>query len=138
MAARKILKDIYPDFPFENVELGIAGKPFLPHSELDFSISHCNGFAAAMVSKSQKVGIDIEIIHERVLKIEKKFLSTNELLQLNALDPMQRIAYTTLLWSLKEAFFKWWGKGGLEFSSDMIVSHFDLNVRGKANMKFSR
>lgn len=71
LAARMILHDFDIDFPFDNVEIAAGGKPVLKNQGIRFSLSHCNGFAAAIVSDQAEVGIDIEPIHQRVLKIEK-------------------------------------------------------------------
>jgi phosphopantetheinyl transferase len=138
LAARMILHDFDNDFPFDNVEIAAGGKPVLKNQGIRFSLSHCNGFAAAIVSDKAEVGIDIEPIHQRVLKIEKKFLHATELRQLDLFNQDDRIKYATLYWTLKETLYKWWGKGSVDFSNEMIVNTFDANQIGCAQMTFSK
>ena len=83
--------------------------------------------------------MDIELPSEKVERIKHKFLSQNEQTMLNdewALDILtlqndgilttgiEQIAleHLTLLWSCKEAIFKWWGKGNVDFSDMMQLS----------------
>ena len=138
LAARMALQSIHGNFPFSQVELLEGGKPFLRNNESKFSLSHCNGFAAAIISSEKEVGIDIEPIHERVLKVERKFLSEHELNLLESAEDMQRVVYSTLFWSLKETMFKWWGKGGVDFSKEIQIIKFENNNLGMAEMKFSK
>jgi hypothetical protein len=138
LASRLVLEKLENNFPFQQVEINEGGKPFLLDESLHFSISHCAGYAAAILSNKMKVGMDIEVIHERVLKVEKKFLSGDELDQLNSLHKDLRVSLVTLLWSLKESFYKWWGKGGLDFSTDMSIVNFRPTQSGTVDMQFSK
>src|SRR5687768_3039321 len=61
LAGRFLLKYLFPDFPSEQVLIADTKKPFLPGEAYHFSISHCGDYAAAIVSKDMRVGIDIEI-----------------------------------------------------------------------------
>ena len=137
LAARMILNELYVDFPFESVKVNENGKPYLPETTIDFSISHSHGFAAAMLSREKQVGIDVEQISDRVLRIEKKFLHKHELQQLDRMNRVQRIEHATLFWSLKESFYKWYGKGGLNFSQDMELLDVEKTESGRAMMKCS-
>lgn len=138
LAARLVLEKLENNFPFQQIEINESGKPILQDGSLHFSLSHCAGYAAAMVSNKMKVGMDIELIHERVLKVEKKFLSEDELAQLNSMDQHLRISNATLYWSLKESFYKWWGNGGLDFSKDMSIEHLQPYQSGRVLMRFSK
>jgi phosphopantetheinyl transferase len=138
LAARMVLHQFDPDFPFQDVESSPGGKPVLKNTDIKFSLSHCNGYAAAIVSNKADVGIDIEPIHERILKVEKKFLHPTELKQLDQFDSTQHVAYATLFWTLKEAMYKWWGRGSIDFSNDMIVDAFDVDQSGIAKMRFAK
>ena len=61
LAGRYLLRFLFPDFPNEEILIATTRKPFLPDEQYHFSISHCGDFAAAIVSKNERVGIDIEI-----------------------------------------------------------------------------
>jgi phosphopantetheinyl transferase len=128
LAGRFLLQFLFPGFPYELVQIADTRKPFLPNEQYHFSISHCGDYAAAIVSKDSRVGIDIEIPVEKIFKIQDKFLSEEEKNQL-AIDNRQWANNTdvenglqiancqllTLLWSAKESVFKWYGDGGVDF-----------------------
>ncbi|HEX7904702.1 MAG TPA: 4'-phosphopantetheinyl transferase superfamily protein [Chitinophagaceae bacterium] len=116
LAGRFLLQFLYPDFPYELIQIADTRKPFLPEEQYHFSISHCGDYAAAIVSKSQRVGIDIEIPTEKIAGIMYKFLSAKEHEVFHLIDANKdRIPFATLLWSAKEAVFKWYGDGGVDF-----------------------
>ena len=138
LAARMALESVHRNFPFNQVRIVEGGKPVLKNNASKFSLSHCNGFSAAIVSDKNEVGIDIEPIHDRVLKVEKKFLNEHELDLLASTGAAHRVVYSTLFWSLKEAMFKWWGRGGVDFSRDIEIVEFNADDVGSALMKFAK
>ncbi len=75
LAGRFLLQFLFPDFPYELIQIADTRKPFLPDERYHFSISHCADFAAAIVSRNQRVGIDIE---KPVEKIEKPLEKVKE------------------------------------------------------------
>jgi phosphopantetheinyl transferase len=111
-----ILPYLFPDFPNELIQIADTRKPFLPDEQYHFSISHCGDYAAAIVSKTNRVGIDIEIPTEKIAGIMYKFLSAKEHELFHLIEPdKERIPFATLLWSAKESVFKWYGNGGVDF-----------------------
>jgi 4'-phosphopantetheinyl transferase len=138
LAARMALESVHANFPFNQVEIIDGGKPALKNNESKFSLSHCNGYSAAIISQRCEVGIDIEPIHERVIKVEKKFLNDHELNLLASAGEVDRVVYSTLFWSLKESMYKWWGKGSVDFSSDIQIIEFNKEDEGTAAMKFTK
>ena len=120
LAGRFLLQYLFPAFPHELIQIADTRKPFLPDEQYHFSISHCGDYAAAIVSKDKRVGIDIEIPTEKISRIMYKFLSAkeHELFQLIQPDK-DRIPFATLLWSAKESVFKWYGNGGVDFRRDL-------------------
>ena len=139
LAGRYLLAYLFPDFPFEEILIADTLKPYLPLEQYHFSISHCGHYAAAIVSSSERVGIDIEIPTARVLKIVHKFLSEKERLDFN-LQPYHLDAANclqpTLLWSAKEAMFKWWGWGEVDFKEMLQIEAFILKENGMTNARF--
>jgi len=142
LAGRFLLQFLFPDFPYELIQIADTRKPYLPDEQYHFSISHCGDYAAAIVSSNQRVGIDIEIPSGKVEKIKNKFLSPAELSAFLLLTPdsfgRRRLAagaarlptpsaaeglpqaqpdarLPTLLWSAKESVFKWYGNGKVDF-----------------------
>lgn len=111
LAGRFLLKYLFPDFPSHLVQIADTRKPYLPDEEYHFSISHCGDFAAAIVSKNYRVGIDIEIPDEKAKRIRQKFISKAEM---EVLNPIHLEEYTQI-WSAKETVFKWYSKGEVDF-----------------------
>jgi phosphopantetheinyl transferase len=120
LAGRFLLQYLFPDFPYELIQIADTRKPFLPDEQYHFSISHCGDYAAAIVSKDGRVGIDIEIPTEKISKIMYKFLSAQEHELFHLIEPdKDRIPFSTLLWSAKESVFKWYGSGGVDFRKEI-------------------
>jgi phosphopantetheinyl transferase len=116
LAGRFLLQFLFPDFPYALIRIADTRKPFLPDEQFHFSISHCGDYAAAIVSKTNRVGIDIEIPTEKIIKIADKFLNKNEKLT------TYNLQLITLLWSAKESVFKWYGDGGVDFKENILLS----------------
>jgi phosphopantetheinyl transferase len=125
LAGRYLLRYLFADFPNEEIEIASTRKPFLPDEQYHFSISHCGNFAAAIVSKNERVGIDIELVTNKVAKIAHKFLNENEK---SAIDyrPLTVDERLTLFWSAKETVFKWWGKGEVDFKQHIQLQDFNV------------
>ena len=111
LAGRYLLQYLFPDFPHPLILIADTRKPFLLNEEYHFSISHCGDYAAVIVSKDHRVGIDIELLSPKVEKIKHKFLNTTELSSYN----FSGLDILTTLWSAKEAVFKWYGSGEVDF-----------------------
>ena len=128
LATRFLLKQLNQDFPIEDIVKNEAGKPFLPAHDLQFNLTHTTDLAGAILSDSSGVGIDAEKIDQRVLKIEHKFLNSEERQSLSKLTEIEKISRLTLYWTIKEAVYKWWGRGGIDFANDILIvpSNFDL------------
>ena len=76
---RKALFDIHKK-EIESLSYTKEGKPYIDGFEYDFSMSHSNGVCSVVISdkRGERVGIDIEtkeVDFERLLRIEKRFLS---------------------------------------------------------------
>jgi len=117
LAGRYLLPALFEDFPLEEILIADTRKPFLESEAYHFSISHCGNYAAAIVSSRQRVGVDIERVTPRIHGIAPKFLHDDEKIFLNEWEPISKIhlELTTVLWSAKEAVYKWHGLGQLEF-----------------------
>jgi phosphopantetheinyl transferase len=118
LAGRFLLQYLFPDFPYELIRIADTRKPFLPEEQYHFSISHCGDYAAAIVSRNRRVGVDIEIPVEKIIRVRDKFLSPEEVGLFGELD----IDRLTQAWSAKEAVFKWFGDGGIDFREHIHLS----------------
>ena len=122
LAGRYLLKELYPGFPLELIKIADTRKPFLEDEAYHFSISHCGDYAAVVVSKAYRVGVDVELITDKVEKIIHKFLSMQEKKLLQA-DAVKKTA--TLLWSVKESVYKWKGSGGVDFIKHINIKSIE-------------
>lgn len=140
LAGRYLLQFLFPNFPYNEIEISDTKKPFIPNQSFQFSISHCENFAAALVSKTNRVGIDIEQPNIKLFNIAPKFLSDDEIL-IHKIDLKNKTAYQeqllTVLWSCKEAIFKWWGNGKVQFNEMIKLDEFNLQKQGTINAYFN-
>jgi phosphopantetheinyl transferase len=77
----------------------IDGRPKLSNSPLKVSISHTDGYAAAVLGNGH-VSVDVQAITPRILKLRERFLKDKEQL----MAPTMELA--TLLWATKETAYK--------------------------------
>jgi phosphopantetheinyl transferase len=129
LAGRFLLTHLFPSFPINLIQLADTRKPYLPDEAFHFSISHCGDYAAAIVSSRLRVGVDIEEVTGKIGRIAGKFLHDSEREAISRHMTSYSDGKTdirndllTLVWSGKEAMFKWWGSGGIDFSEMLIVS----------------
>ena len=130
LAGRYLLKELYPDFPYELIRIADTKKPFLENEAYHFSISHCGDYAAVMVSSTQRVGVDIELITEKVARIKDKFLSEKEQQILQQVKSssikLLHAALLTAAWGIKESLFKWYGDGQVDFKEHLHINQIKL------------
>ena len=129
LAGRYLLRELFPKFPLSLIMIADTRKPFLPDDIFHFSISHCGNYAAAIVSTQNRVGVDIEIPHQKIEKIQHKFLSEKEKKILSETEGGD-IEKITMAWSIKEAMFKWYGTGQVDFIEDMHIIALKENEFG--------
>lgn len=141
LAGRYLLQALFPDFPYELIRIADTRKPYLQDEAYHFSISHCGNTAAALVSSTFRVGVDVEEATPRIDRILKKFLHPEELdwlksqnidsvKDLQANDPVSTFLLPTLLWSAKESVFKWYGSGQVDFSEHIRLNPFYFGREG--------
>lgn len=123
LAGRFLLQFLFADFPYTLIQVADTRKPYIPGDQYHFSISHCGDYAAAIVSSDQRVGIDIEIPVDKINRIRDKFLSPTE--QDKLLGEEDGLRSLTTLWSAKEAVFKWYGEGKVDFSEQIQLQSQD-------------
>jgi 4'-phosphopantetheinyl transferase len=119
LSVRKLLQTAgYTDF---DLYYDQSGKPNLVDGK-QISISHSHEFAAIIISDN-KVGIDLEIQKEKILKIAPKFLN---ICHLESLTHEDKIEKATVIWGIKEAVFKIKNQKGISFPNHIFESEFCL------------
>ena len=146
LAGRYVLQQLFPDFPFSLIRIAETRKPFLVGDPFHFSISHAGDMAAAIVSRSMQVGVDVEFSMDRVLKITHKFLHPEEQAWLSQQEQsgrktangLEACRLATLLWSAKESVFKWYAEGAVDFSEHIRLDPFSLARQGVIRGRFCK
>lgn len=85
------------------------------------SLTHTKGLAAAIFHKEMPVGIDMDYVREKVVRLGPKFLDESEMDFLGK-DPLMH----TIAWSAKESIFKCQGKKGISLKHNIRLSPFSL------------
>ena len=110
------------NIPVENISFGVGdnGKPFVMDLSIEFNISHSKDMVVCAISDAP-IGIDIEKIRPKNLKISKRFLSSDELLYIFGKLPTEEdfavsedVSVLTRFyecWTKKEAYGKCTGEG---------------------------
>ncbi|HLY70416.1 MAG TPA: 4'-phosphopantetheinyl transferase superfamily protein [Puia sp.] len=129
LAGRYALTALFDDFPLEEIVIADTKKPFLENEKYHFSISHSGNFAAVIVSSKNRVGVDIELITPRIKHISDKFLNEQEKKYIVGLVdvPQVQLELMTVYWSAKEAIFKWYGIGEIDFRMHMEITDVKHN-----------
>ena len=91
------------------------GKPLLTDSDDFISISHSQNYIGILKAPFN-VGLDMEELNERILKVKKRFLNDEELGLFGS-----SIENLTIAWTLKEAMFKLNDRKGIDFRKELLV-----------------
>jgi phosphopantetheinyl transferase len=119
LASRYVVQQVTQQSPL-NILKDHSGRPYLDAERKPMSLSHCEGFVAAIHS-DVSVGIDVERINPRVQKIKNYFLRDEEIDLLG-----KENGELMLAWSAKESIFKWYGKQNLGFKSQLCIRSIDF------------
>ncbi len=138
LAGRYLLPFLFTDFPYKEIEIADTRKPFLPNEQYHFSISHCNVYAAAIVSRNLRVGVDAEFTNSKLEKIKHKFLHPDELRFVHSQLPGRQLKLLSILWSAKEAVYKWYGTGAVNFSEMIRIFPFQVMQEGQIETVFMK
>jgi len=110
------------------IQYSDSGKPMLDVAGYHVSVAHTADYAAAIISRSGRVGIDIEEIKPRITKVKEKFLSQKELSFISEEYFLEKL---TAFWGAKESMLKLCGIRHLDFRNEMKVSDFEYAEQGE-------
>lgn len=132
LSVRKLLQEKgYTDFDLEYDEFG---KPHLKDGN-HISISHSHEFSTIIIS-DQRVGIDIELQREKIIKIANKFVDY-EFEFLNKQNQENYIKKLTVIWGIKESIFKICNEIGISFKNHIQAKAFEMKDQsGSASLDF--
>ena len=128
LSVRKLLQEAgYSDFDLQYDE---SGKPHLNPNNcytepVEVSISHSHNFSTLIIS-DQKVGIDIEMQRDKIIRIADKFVNNKESLRLGDTNTHDYIKKLTVKWGAKEAIFKIRNEPGISFKNHIWINSFGI------------
>ena len=102
--------------------------------DVEISISHSNDFSAIAISDS-KVGLDLEQLKEKTLRIAKRFMDVSHL---DNLSEEEKIKKATVVWGIKESIFKIKNEKGISFPNHIFEDDFSFeDKKATATLKFN-
>ncbi len=104
-----------------------TNKPYLENNEYNISISHSGKFTSVLLSRTMKVGIDMEQMTHRISRISHYFIHPGEKI---TEDETKKRYHLYIHWCAKEALYKICDKNVLNFRKHMIIEPFDPAVEG--------
>lgn len=114
----KVLKDAF-------------GKPYLEDSKWTISLSHSNQRAAVLAS-SRSGGVDVQLIEQRISKLAVRFMSEEELKVVNVDNEIEKVH---VYWGAKEALFKLYAEGNVDFRQNLYIRPFNYDESGTVSAK---
>jgi phosphopantetheinyl transferase len=132
LAGRVLVKEIFASMSlnFEGITKDQYGKPFPRGNDCHLSLSHSYPYVAALVDRSEPVGIDLEQPKDKLLRIAHRILHLEELENAG-----EDVVKHTVFWCAKETLVKLHGQKNLTFAENLIIDPFKLetegNIRGR-------
>lgn len=123
MAARSAILELVGD-PNLNIIKDDFGKPHILNSNNRISITHCGDYAAAIISDSGEVGIDLEKVSDRINRVGHKFASESEK---NLFNSVGEITGLHIIWGVKESLYKLYGRKEIDFRANLEIQDFNNN-----------
>ena len=117
-------------FPDKEIAYTETGAPYFKDKSYSISISHSSTFIALATTTEERIGIDIELIQDKIIKLGHKFMHLDEIARVN---PINESTQYTRFWCAKEALYKWSNIPCLSFQNDLAI-HCDAsgNWHGKS------
>lgn len=125
LGVRLLLKKLLRSY--SEIKYNTTGNPYIEH-DLNISITHSKNILGIILSKNNDIGMDVEIISDKILKTAHKFISEEELKLFSENDKIKK---TYLNWCCKETLFKIKEHGGFDFKKHFKVIDSDVEISGK-------
>ncbi len=131
LSVRRLLMEAgYTDFDLYYDEFG---KPHLKDGK-HISISHSHDFSVIALS-DKIIGIDLEKIKDKILRIAPKYMDVSHL---DGLSESDRLKKATVVWGVKESVFKIKNEKGISFPQHIFESSFTLDDKKcSAELRFN-
>jgi 4'-phosphopantetheinyl transferase len=136
LGTRVLLRKMLNTDAFIDCKVDAHGKPYLVHLPYQISMSHSFDYAAVMISKKSPVGIDIELIKEKVERIANKFMRPEEMDFIATGE--QRIPQLYVCWCAKEAVYKCYGQKEVSFVNNILLEPFNFAEQGTLQVSLDK
>ena len=94
------------------------GAPVVDSANTHISVSHCDKFVAVIIS-DHPCAVDIESLDRNFVRIAERYMSQEE----SQLCSDER--WCAMVWCAKEALYKLYRKGGIDFLRDIKILSYD-------------
>lgn len=98
-----------------------SGAPILTNTAHHISVTHNTKWAAVAIGNT-KCGIDIELLSRNFERIATRYISPEEAQLAESAHPL----FKPLLWSAKEAIYKYVATEGVDFTEDIRIVATDI------------
>jgi len=102
-------------------------KPFLKDNTFHISISHSHDLTSILISKSRRVGIDLEYMSHKISNVSFKFINQQELI---TSDPGLKRYHLYIHWCAKEAMYKICDKQDINLKENLTIIPFEPRNEG--------
>jgi 4'-phosphopantetheinyl transferase len=128
LAGRALLKTLagHLDLPYSGLVKDQYNKPFLKNLDAQLSLSHSYPYVTAIIDRHKSVGIDLEQVKPKLLKVATRILHPEE-----QRDAGSDMAKHCVYWCAKEALLKIYGKKNLTFAEHIRIEPFMLQASGR-------
>jgi len=103
-------------------------KPFIKDGSHFISITHSNKLTAILISRNERVGIDLEYMRVNINAFASKFLNRREKITRRWAD---RTYHLYIHWCAKEAMYKICDKEGINIVNDITIEPFTVQESGE-------
>lgn len=129
LAVRVLIAQVLGDD--KEVKYHLSGRPFLADGSYHVSISHTKGYAAIAYHDSCAIGIDIEHVAPRVLRIAHRFTHPDEALYIDRFNTDEQLPYLLINWSAKETLYKLLDDpAAADFRETFRIAPYELGQQG--------
>lgn len=108
-----------------------SGKPYLASETQAISISHSRQYVAVAMHEAA-VGLDVQVETAQVERVAHKFVNAEEWAWVRMADAEVQRYLLHVIWGAKEAMFKAYGLGAVDFRRHLTVAPLSWTVAGGA------
>ncbi len=102
-------------------------KPFLTDPDFHISISHSGRLTSIILSRTRRVGVDLENVSGKISSLAGKFLTPGEE---ESVSRRYRRYHVYIYWCAKETLYKICDKQNINFREDIIIDPFTPEKSG--------